>query len=105
MSEQPTPAPESEPEEAPDPDFQEALQEESDILTRQVEAMKMQHFEQRILQVNVQNRKLTRQAVDQAKRISELEQEVEELKMQVTVSKKMPAKKASARSNGSGSSE
>lgn len=76
MSEQ---APEPTPEEN-DPDVQEALQEESELLTREMERMKVQHFEQRLIAVNVQNRKLTRQTIEQAEEIESLKQEVEALK-------------------------
>jgi hypothetical protein len=56
-----------------DPDVTEALAEESDILTRQMEAMKLQHFQERLIAVSSQNRKLVRQLGEQAAKIEELE--------------------------------
>lgn len=49
-----------------DPDVEAALQEESEILTRELEQMKAQHFQQRLIAMNVENRQLKR-------RIAELE--------------------------------
>lgn len=63
-----------------DPDVEAALQEESDLLTREMERMKVQHFEQRLIAVNVQNRKLTRQVHDFAEEVASLKEQLEAAK-------------------------